>query len=168
MKDVNILTSNGANVKKALEFFGDMETYDETLATFMQEIPEKLEKIKSCKEVGDMANYAILVHSLKSDARYFGFEELGEIAYQHELESKANNMYFVTENFDELMTEANRVLNVVKAYMGIGSLDNIKSTTSKISQNNKSILVVDDSNIIRNFIAKIFKNESRPFCVKLF
>ena len=28
MKDVNILIENGANVKKALELFGDMETYD--------------------------------------------------------------------------------------------------------------------------------------------
>ncbi len=34
MKDVNILIENGANVKKALELFGDMETYDATLETF--------------------------------------------------------------------------------------------------------------------------------------
>ena len=143
MRDVNILINNGANVKKALELFGDMETYDETLQTFLMEVPDKLLRIKSCKEIGDMANYAILVHSLKSDARYFGFEELGEIAYKHELESKANNMYFVTENFDELMDEANRVVSVVKT--------------------GKSILVVDDSDIIRNFIGKIFKDEFDVF-----
>ena len=159
MKDVNILINNGANVKKALELFGDMETYDETLGTFLQEVPDKLNKIKSCKEIGDMANYAILVHSLKSDARYFGFEELGEIAYKHELESKANNMYFVTENFDELMTEANRVVNVVKAYMGVGSTANIEPPKKEVQTSDKSILVVDDSDIIRNFISKIFKDE---------
>ena len=38
MKDVNILINNGANVKKALELFGDMETYDATLETFLQEV----------------------------------------------------------------------------------------------------------------------------------
>ena len=102
MKDVNILINNGANIKKALELFGDMETYDATLETFLQEVPSKLEKIRALKEIGDMANYAILVHSLKSDARYFGFEELGEIAYQHELKSKENDMYYVTEHFVEL------------------------------------------------------------------
>ena len=159
MKDVSILTSNGANVKKALELFGDMETYDMTLETFLQEVPDKLAKIKNCKEIGDMANYAILVHSLKSDARYFGFEDLGEIAYQHELESKANNMYYVSENFDELMTEANRVVNVVKKYMGIAgvTLDQYKKEEKVASD--KAILVVDDSNIIRNFILKIFKDD---------
>ena len=49
MKDVNILINNGANIKKALELFGDMETYDATLETFLQEVPGKLEKIKVTK-----------------------------------------------------------------------------------------------------------------------
>ena len=49
MKDVNILINNGANIKKALELFGDMETYDATLETFLQEVPGKLKKIKACK-----------------------------------------------------------------------------------------------------------------------
>lgn len=153
MKDVNILIENGANIKKALELFGDMETYDATLDTFLQEVPGKLEKIKALKEVGDMANYAILVHSLKSDARYFGFEALGELAYQHELKSKENDMYYVTEHFTELMTEATRVLNLVKKYMGVGIVE--ESSFVQKKKNAKSILVVDDSNIIRNFIVKI-------------
>ena len=154
MKNVNILIENGANVKKALELFGDMETYDATLETFLQEVPGKLERIKACKEIGDMANYAILVHSLKSDARYFGFEVLGELAYDHELKSKANDMYYVTEHFNELMKEANRVVNLVKKYMGVGIVDDNLYKAPKTSHD-KAILVVDDSNLIRNFILKI-------------
>ena len=157
MRDVSILIENGANVKKALELFGDMETYDQTLEVFLNEVPQKVQKIKNCKEVGDMANYAILVHSLKSDARYFGFENLGEIAYQHELESKANNLYFVTEHFDELMEETNRVINLVKKYMGVGIVSEEEYKKPSVSHD-KSILVVDDSNLIRNFILKIFKD----------
>ena len=143
MKDVNILIENGANVKKALELFGDMETYDQTLEVFLNEVPQKLQKIKSCKEIGDMTNYAILVHSLKSDARYFGFEELGEIAYKHELESKANNLYYVTEHYDELINEANRVLNVVKKYFGVGNITDMDVHKTSGSHD-KAILVVDD------------------------
>ncbi|MFR5856892.1 MAG: response regulator [Bacilli bacterium] len=157
MKDVNLLIENGTNVKKALELFGDMETYDETLSTFLSEVPEKLQKIKNYKEVGDMANYAILVHSLKSDARYFGFEKLAEVAYEHELKSKANDMFFVTEHYDELMTEANRVVNLVKKYMGVGTVS--EDDYKKPISHDKAILVVDDSNLIRNFILKIFKDD---------
>jgi len=152
MKDANFLKNNGVNVEKSLELFGDMETYNETLQTFLEEVEEKLAKIDNYKQVADMANYAILVHSLKSDAKYFGFEKLAELAYQHELESKANHIYFVYENYDTLITEANRIVSIVHEYFG-------KEYTNKIVTNQiigKSILVVDDSDVISSFIKKVF------------
>lgn len=158
MKDVNILIENGANVKKALELFGDMETYDTTLEVFLNEVPSKLQLLKSYKEIGDMANYAIQVHSLKSDARYFGFEKLGELAYNHEMESKSNNLYYVTEHFEELMMESTRVINLVKKYLGVGNIAEEDYKKPEV-KHDKAILVVDDSNIIRNFILNMFKDD---------
>ena len=183
MKDINILKNNGVNIDKSLELFGDMETYDETLNDFLAEVDDKLAKIKTYKEQGDMANYAILVHSLKSDARYFGFEKLAELAYNHEMESKANNMYYVTDHYDELMTEANKIVNAVKAYKGLVAVPTATVNPTPVVENQtvaaqpmmqpqqpqvqaptqqlneKNILVVDDSNVVRSFVSKIFSNE---------
>ena len=159
MKDVNLLISNGVNVQKSLELFGDMETYNDTLHDFLSEVEGKLAKIKSFKEVADMANYAILVHSLKSDARYFGFEKLAELAYNHEMESKANNMYYVTDHYDELMIEANRIVALVKQYMGITGGVSSEAAVKPLVIKDKTILVVDDSNVVRNFVYKIFNDE---------
>ncbi len=159
MKDVSLLTSNGVNVEKSLELFGDMETYNDTLHDFLNEVEGKIAKIKTYKETADMANYAILVHSLKSDSKYFGFEKLAELAYNHEMESKANNMYYVTDHFDELMTEANRIVALVKQYMGITSGASTATTVKPLVIKDKTILVVDDSNVVRNFVYKIFSNE---------
>ena len=171
MKDVNILTSNGVNIQKSLELFGDMETYDDTLKDFLSEIDDKMAKIKMFKERGDMANYAILVHSLKSDARYFGFEKLQELAYNHELESKSNNLYYVTDHYEELIAEANKIINAVKVYMGVSTgvapvvqpqqpVQAVQQApVTNIQIKDKTILVVDDSNVVRNFVAKIFNNE---------
>lgn len=158
MKDVNLLISNGVNVQKSLELFGDMETYNMTLNDFLSEIDSKLAKIKMYKEQADMANYAILVHSLKSDSKYFGFEKLAELAYNHEMESKANNMYYVTDHYDELMEEANRILRIVKQYMGVGGVSSV-ATPKPLVIKDKTILVVDDSNVVRNFVYKIFNNQ---------
>lgn len=158
MKNVNLLVENGVNVKKSLELFGDMETYDSTLEVFLQEVDGKLKNIQNFKEIGDMANYAIQVHSLKSDARYFGFEALAEVAYKHELESKANNLFFVTENYDALIKEANRIINLVKKYMG-RDYEEVALEEKVEVKKSKAILVVDDSNLIRNFVLKIFSNE---------
>ena len=161
MKDVNLLVNNGVNVNKALELFGDMATYDDTLVTFLNDAENKLKQIDDYKEKADMANYAILVHSLKSDAKYFGFDKLAELAYDHEMKSKANDFYYVSDHFDELMTEAKRIVNLVRKYLGKAPVelldydDNGSGTGSK----NQTILVVDDSAIIVNFVKKIFDNQ---------
>ena len=158
MKDVNFLVSNGVNIEKSLELFGDMVTYNDTLNDFLDEIDDKLIKIQQYKEMSDMKNYAIYVHSLKSDARYFGFEKLAEMAFQHETESKSNNIYYVTENYDEFMTEAKRIVRVVKEYLGLEVSSDNQNLTQNVTSKDKAILVVDDSNIVRNFVERIFNS----------
>lgn len=160
MKDVNLLINNGVNVNKALELFGDMATYDDTLVTFLNDAENKLKQITDYKEKADMANYAILVHSLKSDAKYFGFDKLAELAYDHEMKSKENDFYYVSDHFDELMKEAKRIVNLVRQYLGkepVELLDDDSSSTDEVK--NQTILVVDDSAIIVNFVKKIFDRQ---------
>ena len=155
MKDENFLRSKGVDIDKSLELFGDMETYNLTLNDFLGAISEKIENLEKFKEANDMPNYAILVHSLKSDAKYFGFTKLAEIAYEHEMKSKANNMYYVFDHFDELINEVNNVLTIVGEYLGkIVNVYQVKSANTSVSGD--SILVVDDSNIVRVFIDKVF------------
>jgi Response regulator containing CheY-like receiver, AAA-type ATPase, and DNA-binding domains len=157
MKDVNLLISNGVNVQKSLELFGDMATYDETLETFINDIEGRLADIRKYKEIADMANYAILVHSLKSDAKYFGFDQLSELAAQHEAESKANNIYYVYDNYELLMLEASKIVKLVNQYFG-RSTEQTQPAQQVVAETPKdiNILVVDDSKIISNFIVKLF------------
>lgn len=161
MKDVNILIENGVDVKKSLELFGDMETYDQMLEEFLGEVDTKISNSRKYKDMSDWANYAIVVHSLKSDCRYFGMNDLGEMYYQHELAGKRNDGLFIRENYGALMEETTRMLGVVKKYMGIITSNEQVSSTPKVDVSDalESILVVDDSNIIRNFIEKIFKGK---------
>ena len=146
------------DVEKSLELFGDMEMYDDTLNEFLNGVNEKLEKIKAYKEASDMANYAILVHSLKSDARYLGFTKLAELAYNHELKSKENDVNYVYENYDSLMEEANRIVKVASNYAGVECNIVVEEVKQNV-QKDKTILVVDDSTLIRSFIQKVFDDE---------
>ena len=160
MKDVNLLISNGVDINSSLELFGDMETYNETLEDFLASAEEKLQQIQTYKETSDMPNYAILVHSLKSDSKYLGFTKLAELSYQHEMESKANNFNYVYDNYSELMTEANRIVNLVKQYLG-KEYEKVTNEPAKqpIKIKDKAILVVDDSTLVRNLIQKVFNDE---------
>ena len=156
MKDVSFLTSNGVNVEKSLELFGDMETYNTTLEDFYTEMSPRLSKIKQFKETSDMANYAIEVHALKSDSKYFGFDTLAELAYNHEMESKKNNMFYVVDHYNELITEANRIYKIVAEYLGHEVQVEESTNTENVQVHDKTILVADDSNVTRNFVSKIF------------
>ena len=158
MKDVNILKQNGIDVDSSLELFGDMETYDDTLGEFLVGINEKLSNIAKFKEASDMANYAILVHSLKSDSKYLGFTKLAELSYNHEMASKANNSDYVYINYDALMNEAKRIVNVASHYMGQEVSVKVFDNNTQPVNKDKTILVVDDSTIISSFIQKIFND----------
>ena len=155
--NVNILLNGGVNINSALELLGDMETYNDTLKDFISEVNDKLAKIKEYKDAQDMPNYAILVHSLKSDSKYLGFTTLAEISYNHEMASKSNNVVFVNSNYDNLIKEANRIVNLVKMYLDGDSAST--STPKFINHNAKKILVVDDSNIVRNFVQKMLPSD---------
>ena len=162
MKDVNLLTSNGVNVEKALELFGDMDMYDATMSDFLEMIDQKLANLRKYRETGDMPNYAIEVHSLKSDARYLGFVSLADLAYQFELKSKANDLMFVYDNYKTLLDEAHRVINLSKKYLGREVTENVISDMVS-GPKNGAILVVDDSNLVANFIKKIFDDRYEVF-----
>lgn len=166
MKDVNILIESGIDVKKSLELFGDMNTYDQMLEDFLKEVDGKLASARRYKDATDMANYAIIVHSLKSDCRYFGINALADMFYEHELAGKRNDVYFVKENFASLEAETNKMVNILKKYMGILVEDVNETPMPKIAIQEDSILVVDDSTIIRNFIQKIFDNKYKVIIAK--
>lgn len=177
MLNVDFLKENGVDVDKSLELFGDMQTYNDTVGEFLLGVSQKIPKLEEYKNAKDMNNYAIYVHSLKSDARYFGFTKLAELAYNQEMKSKAGDVYYIYDTYDELMREVDRLTHVVKQYLGkeaVGS-DGEDDTNESLEKtellgekaedvslgevyNEPTILVADDSNIVRNFVSRIFSD----------
>lgn len=116
--DKEILISNGVDIDKSLELLGDMDTFNETLKDFLNESVNRLKQIAEYKNNGDMPNYAILVHAMKSDSKYLGFTKLAELSFNHEMASKGNDKKYVDDNYEELMNEANRIISLIKKYFG--------------------------------------------------
>ncbi len=115
--DENYLLENDVNYKKGIELLGDLETYNDMLSDWFEESQNKFEQLKLFKLRHDMPNYAIAVHALKSDSKYFGFDKLAELSYNHEMKSKENNQDYVLNNFHELELEFFRISNVVETYL---------------------------------------------------
>lgn len=168
MLDLNYLKSNGVDVDKSLDLFGDIEIYNETFQDFLDGINEKLDNLKRAKEQADMPNYGIYAHSIKSDARYLGFTEIAKLALDHEMAGKENNEAFVMKHYDELVAAANKMIEITKAYLN-GETAGNEAPNQEVSQEptpiNENIIkedvvvVADDSKLVTNFVVKAIQNK---------
>ena len=77
---------------------------------------KKIINLKKYMETGDIENYTILVHSLKSDCKYLGFMDLANMAYEHELKGKAKDIDYIKDNFEILCKEIFKVMFIISNY----------------------------------------------------
>ena len=150
--DTNLLKNNGINLDQSLELLGDIDTYNDILKEFVDGYNDKIGLIKKYKDENDMPNYAIQVHSLKSDAKYLGMTELAEKSYEHELKSKENNSEFVNSDILNLLVVAEKYKSIANEYLNSNS---VKSESGVVKMNEKAVLIADDSPIIRSIAKKM-------------
>lgn len=146
MEKIDLLVNNGVDVKSSLEFWGDLESYNENLKEFKDSLNEKLQSLEDYKNEKDCENYAILAHSMKSEAKYLGFMNEAEVFLAHELKGKENDINFIINNFEDLASTVNKITALLNKYFD-----------EEIEK--KIILIADDSNIILNFLEKNIHNE---------
>ena len=115
--NVDYLKENDIDVDSSLELLGDMDMYNDTLNTFVEENKTRIPRIEKNKNEANMKDYSIDVHALKSDSKYLGFKKLAELSYDHELKSKNNDIEYVNKHYDELMNEYNRIKNIIDKYL---------------------------------------------------
>ena len=162
MKSIKFLEENGVNISESLKLFGDEKTYNDTIGEFLVSIHTKIKQLIHFMEIKDLENYAITVHSMKSDAKNFGFTKLADMALEHEERSKAGDLYYVTSHINDLIKQTNETIVLVQEYM---NGDDAHEVSQKVEvededvYHKKTILVVDDSNIIRNFVKRIFSDQ---------
>lgn len=113
MNKVDLLKTNNVDVEASLELWGDMDTYNGGLKEFKDSLPSKLADLEAYKNAGDWENYAILAHSMKSEAKYLGFMKASEVFLEHELKGKANDRLFIEANFNNLKETINKMLYIL-------------------------------------------------------
>ena len=119
VNSIEYLKRNGVDVATGLELLDGIDNYNEMMLDFYKELTNKISDLELLKTANDMPNYAIKVHSLKSDAKYLGLTALAELAFNHELKSKENDYNYITSNYEMLVNEVNRINTITKEYFGI-------------------------------------------------
>ncbi|SFC41247.1 response regulator [Butyrivibrio sp. YAB3001] len=105
-----LLTISGVDIEYALERCGSPEAARDVMKDFRLAISERSEIIERTEREGDIANYTIYVHGLKSSARAIGAIDLSEKA---EYLEKCGNENWV-EEIHELTPE---LLELYRSYL---------------------------------------------------
>ena len=109
-----ILRKAGFDVDSALKYcMNDEEFYKEILETFVSESHEKKNNLTQNLDEGDIHNYQINVHALKSGARTIGAMVLSEMALEHENAAKDNNTIKIRQEFDILISEYKNTVDTI-------------------------------------------------------
>ena len=110
----------GFSYEKGLENFdGNVEIYKETLVLFAELWEERKEQLHRFLEEENMAEYAILIHAIKGDARTLGAEVLGEAAYEQEMKAKAGDTEAIRNSFERIRTMGDETAEYfVKSFSG--------------------------------------------------
>lgn len=160
MKSISFLEKKDIDIKTSLSLFGDINKYNEKLGEFLVGIHAKIKQLIVFMQKQDLQNYNICVRSMKNDARYYGFNNLGTVAELHEAHSASGDLHYIQEHINDLITVTNEAIVLIQEYMNGTDEEQVNiETTNAETYDTATILVVDDSNIIRNFVKKIFSDK---------
>lgn len=111
----------GMNVETGLKNCGTPEGLLSVLTIFHQTVETKAKDIESLYNTGNIEDYTVRVHTLKSSARIIGAGELSDLAEELEDAGKRNDTGFIDENTGKLL-EMYRSLGIM-----LGQLNETKT-----------------------------------------
>lgn len=127
------------DTKMGIEYCcGDEDFYVEMIQSFVS--GSKYELIKELFDKGDLDNYRIHVHALKTSARTIGAAELGDKAERLEKSQKAGNTEYVLQNHDDFMKDYGELLHKLTASLAMPAAAEQNSISG-------SLLIIDDDAI---------------------
>ena len=91
---------------------GDWKFYKEILTDYVRDTKEG--RLADCYKIGDLKNYEILVHALKSSSKTIGLTELGAQAYELETAAKEGNIQTIQEGHGRLLENYQQAVREIK------------------------------------------------------
>ena len=134
-------TANIDTEKGIKNMGGSKKNYLGILKTAYNEGLKQVKNTREFFESGDIKNYVITVHAVKSTMLGLGADELSEMAKAHELAGKNGNINFIKDGIDSLLTKFDEVLAEMKTILD-GSVD--EEQANKDNEAAQSISMSED------------------------
>lgn len=96
----------GISIRQGLSYAGgNRDVYLDLMEMFLKGKEQQEQNLKGFLDDGNMADYGILAHALKGNARMLGADRLADIAFSHEKAGKEGQLAYAREHWEELAEE---------------------------------------------------------------
>ncbi|WP_029230831.1 response regulator [Butyrivibrio sp. VCB2006] len=95
----------------------DAESYISAIKIFLEHVDDNVEVLKRCLEDGDIENYTIKAHALKSTSRIIGAMVLSTMAAAMERAGKVRNFKFISKEHEEFISLYRKYEQVFLSHM---------------------------------------------------
>ena len=102
--DISFLDAKGIDTRTGIEFTGDKEKYISALKRYFNGFEDNSGEISELYEKGDMDNYSITVHALKSNSKMVGAMALAVFFEKLEIASREGGITYVRENHNKMLS----------------------------------------------------------------
>lgn len=116
MKNIDNLSEKGIDIKNSLDLFENEEFLNKALNNFLNTIDDRMKKLKIARSKGDMKEYYINIHLINNSALRLGIKKLSNITTIHERESKRNNLTYIYENYNNLVSIIKEIKIAINDY----------------------------------------------------
>ncbi|MDE6389314.1 MAG: response regulator [Lachnospiraceae bacterium] len=136
----------GFNIRNGLKYMGgDKALYSKVLHDFHLILKEKEEALRDFLKKGDMPGYAIIVHSLKGNARNVGADGLADEAFELEKMSKAGRLEDVEVRSPILFNMMKNMRTSLKVYLDQEAEENAESEeTEQKPKKEENLQITED------------------------
>ena len=104
-----VRSADEINVKHGIRHCGGEDIYLETLMTYAESLGDNADSADAFLRCGDIENFTIKVHAMKSTSRMVGALRLGDLAENLEAAGHISDTAFITAHIDEFLARCRRL-----------------------------------------------------------
>ena len=135
------LNIEGIDMDLAMKYSGNMSMFWKLVDVFYRTLDQKANLIEECEAKGDISNYVIEVHALKSSAKLLGAMHLSKLAEHLEMAGKEDNLSEVHAKTAELLEEYRTFKSRLQPYIKEETVEKNTIDKIKLEERLKEMLV---------------------------
>ena len=145
-QNFDILREKGLDVDAALSFTGNDSRYIKALTRYYNAYEKNSARIKNSYDNKDYEDYTIIVHSLKSNSRMIGDNELGDLAEKLQYAGQDKDVDLIEAETENLLTKYKELVDLIEPFVDNSEEDRAKADALKLSNELKSAIEDFDYN----------------------